>query len=65
MYVTTLVTRGVMHMLVYLSANPLAFQFPDQSISLIVSPSVLIITLIEGSCDVWLASPVACFLDTS
>ena len=41
-------------MLVYLSVNPLAFQFPDQSISLIVSPSVLITTLIEGSCDVWL-----------
>ena len=47
--------RGVMHMLVYLSPNPSGFQFPDQSISPIVSPSVLIIMLIEGSCDVWLA----------
>jgi hypothetical protein len=49
-----------MRVCAYSSGSPLAFQFPDQSISLIVSPSVLIITLIEGPCDVWfLLSPVS------
>jgi hypothetical protein len=48
------VTRGMMHVPPYLSASPLDFHFPDQSISLIVSPPVLIITSIEGTCDVWL-----------
>jgi hypothetical protein len=48
------VTRGMIHVLAYLSPTPLHFHFPDQSISLTVSLPVLIIASIEGICDVWL-----------